>query len=184
MKSVFVLCGGCLLSILLLAGAVRADEVKTPHYTLDLPSEWLVPRPVNTLSNGNAYVILANKRDKTTVSIATMIVALPLEEIVEKTVQNMRRAGFDTIEKKRSDHARVVECVMEDGTRAVHYFCVDGKLSSVVSILGTRLDSGRALLQEHFKPVNPKLFPTSYYEEEPPAASPASPASKGQDASS
>lgn len=161
MKSVLVLCGGCLLS-LLLVGTVRAEDVKTPHYTLHLPSEWLVPRPVNTLSNGNAYVIVANRKDRTTVSIATMIVALPLEELVEKTVQNMRRAGFATIGKKRSGHVCVVECLMEDGTRAVHYFCVDGNLSSVVSILGARPDSGRALLQEHFKPVNAKLFPASY----------------------
>lgn len=183
MKNFLVLCGGCLLSILLLAGAVRAEEVKTPHYTLDLPSEWLVPRPVNTLSNGNAYVIVANKRDGTTVSIGTMSVALPLEELVGKTVRNMQRSGFTTTEKKLSDHTRVVECTMEDGTRAVHYFCVDGNLSSVVSIMGTRLDSGRVLLQEHFKPVNARLFPSSYAEE-PPAASPASPASTGQDSPS
>ena len=38
MKRFFALCGGGLLAVLLLAVAVRAEEIKNQYFTLDLPS--------------------------------------------------------------------------------------------------------------------------------------------------
>lgn len=40
MKSFFALCGGSLLA--LLAVAVRAEEVKTPHFSMEPPDGWTV----------------------------------------------------------------------------------------------------------------------------------------------
>ena len=42
MKRFFALCGGGLLAVLLLAVAVRAEEIKNQYFTLDLPSGWNV----------------------------------------------------------------------------------------------------------------------------------------------
>ena len=52
--------------------------------------------------------------------------------------------------------------VAEFSLREAHgfqYFAANGTLASAVSFIG---DGGKELLQKHFKPVDPKLFPASY----------------------
>lgn len=48
MQKVLTLTATCLLGILLCASAALADEVKTDHFTLNLPSGWTQPQPVQS----------------------------------------------------------------------------------------------------------------------------------------
>ena len=51
MQKVLTLTATCLLGILLCASAALADEVKTDHFTLNLPSGWTSRTPPNRPSS-------------------------------------------------------------------------------------------------------------------------------------
>ena len=51
MQKVLTLTATCLLGILLCASAALADEVKTDHFTLNLPSGWTHLPMISTLQN-------------------------------------------------------------------------------------------------------------------------------------
>ena len=56
MKKFLAVCGSSLLTVLLLAVAVCAQEVKTDYFTLDLPADWKMPGKVQTDSrNGRCH---------------------------------------------------------------------------------------------------------------------------------
>ena len=64
MQKVLTLTATCLLGILLCASAALADEVKTDHFTLNLPSGWTQPQPVQS-AQGATMVILQNAAEQT-----------------------------------------------------------------------------------------------------------------------
>ena len=159
MKRFFALCGGSLLVVLLLAVAVRAEEIKNQYFTLDLPSGWNVEG-----SEENSVMKLLNVSDasgKNFVSITIFILPEPM------STKELRAMSSDSL--KTSD-VRIVRGpvflgetyameVSQGEKNAFHYFTAAGKLASLVSFTG---DGSKELLQKHLKPVDPKLFPASY----------------------
>lgn len=63
MQKVLTLTATCLLGILLCASAALADEVKTDHFTLNLPSGWTQPQPVQS-AQGATMAILQNAAEQ------------------------------------------------------------------------------------------------------------------------
>ena len=161
MKRVFAVCGSSLLTVLLLAVAVCAQEVKTDYFTLDLPADWKMPGKVQKMPNGNTVAVVQSKKDGTAVSIAAMPSTAPIKDIATQTVDNMKAAGFKFSEMKQVGESYVVEFT-KNGANGVHYFTSNGKQASVVSIIGKTLDTGKELLQKQLKPADAKLFPASY----------------------
>ncbi len=161
MKKFLAVCGSSLLTVLLLAVAVCAQEVKTDYFTLDLPADWKMPGKVQKLPNGNTVAVVQSKKDGTAVSIAAMPSTAPIKDIATQTVDNMKADGFKFSEMKQVGESYVVE-FSKGVANGVHYFTSNGKQASVVSIIGKTLDTGKELLQKQLKPVDPKLFPASY----------------------
>ena len=136
MQKVLTLTATCLLGILLCASAALADEVKTDHFTLNLPSGWTQPQPVQSAQG------------------ATMA-------ILQKTIANMKAAGFTTSEPVASGDSYVGEFSKEQ-VKGVSYFSANGKLGSVITIMGASLDAGKKMLKDNLKPADSKLFPTDF----------------------
>lgn len=162
MKRVFAVCGGSLLTVLLLAVAVCAQEVKTDYFTLDLPADWKMPGKVESLPNGNTAAIVQNTKDWTTLSIVIMpSPTMSIKDIATQTVNDMKDGGFTVSEMQQIGKSYVVEFTTSDA-KGIHYFTSNGKQSSAVTIIGETTDAGKELLQKRFKPVDPKLFPASF----------------------
>ena len=161
MKKFLAVCGGSLLTVLLLAVAVCAEEVKTAHFTLDLPVDWRKAHRVQAQPNGNTLAVVQSTKDDTIVGIRIMASTGPLRDITTQTENKMRDNGCDVSEMRQVGDSYVVEFSTGIG-RGIRYFTSNGKLFSAVSILGKTLDTGKEFLQKQFKPVDPKLFPSSY----------------------
>ena len=101
MKKFLAVCGSSLLTVLLLAVAVCAQEVKTDYFTLDLPADWKMPGKVQTMPNGNTVAVVQSTKDGTAVSIAAMPSTAPIKDIATQTVENMKKGGFTFSEMKQ-----------------------------------------------------------------------------------
>ena len=161
MKKFFAVCGGSLLTILLLAVVVCAQEVKTSYFTLDLPADWMpldwMSPKVKPRSGHPAFI---NMKDKTSVSITAGPATVPIKDMVTKAVSWWKKLGMDNITEKQVGESCVVEFTKGE-LRGVQYVTSNGEDFSMVSIIGKTLDTGKELLQKRFKPVDPKLFPAS-----------------------
>lgn len=161
MKKFFAVCGSSLLTILLLAVAVCAQEVKTNYFTLDLPADWM---PLDWMSfkakPRSGHPAFINMKDKTSVSITTGPATVPIKDMATKAVNWWKKLGMDNVVEKQVGESCVVEFTKGE-LRGVQYFTSNGEDFSMVSITGKTLDSGREFLQKQLKPVDPKLFPAS-----------------------
>ena len=136
------------------------DQTTDPYYIAEVPDGWTQPQP--TQSNKGAVVaIVQNANDKTAVSVAVTPAAFPAKELAEQTLANMKKGGFTTSDPVASGDSYVAE-FSQGQAKGVSYFSSNGKVGSVVSILGSGTDSGKKLLNEHFKAADPKLFPASF----------------------
>lgn len=97
MQKVLTLTATCLLGILLCASAALADEVRTDHFTLNLPSGWTQPQPVQS-AQGATMTILQNAAEQTVVTVAVTPVPLSAKDLAIQTIANMKAAGFTTTE--------------------------------------------------------------------------------------
>ena len=158
MKRFFALCGGGLLAVLLLAVAVRAEEIKNQYYTLDLPPGWNVE-----LSEENAEVTLlivsdASRKNLANITISKLPEPMSAKEVCMMTCDGLKDAGVKVGEPVAAGESYVAEFSQREA-HGFQYFTANGTLASAVSFIG---DGGKELLQKHFKPVDPKLFPASY----------------------
>uniref|UniRef100_UPI003079A0F7 hypothetical protein n=1 Tax=Desulfovibrio sp. TaxID=885 RepID=UPI003079A0F7 len=144
----------CLLGSLLCATAALADEVKTDHFTLNLPSGWTQPQPVQS-AQGATMAILQNAAEQTVITVAVTPVPLSAKDLAIQTIANMKAAGFTTSEPVASGDSYVGEFSKEQ-VRA------NGKLGSVITIMGASLDAGKKMLKDNLKPADSKLFPTDF----------------------
>ena len=160
MKKILTALSVALISVLVFGSVALAAEVRTEYFTLNLPDGWTQPQP--TQSNKGAVVaIVQNANDKTAVSVAVTPAAFPAKELAEQTLANMKKGGFTTSDPVASGDSYVAE-FSQGQAKGVSYFSSNGKVGSVVSILGSGTDSGKKLLNEHFKAADPKLFPASF----------------------
>ncbi len=160
MKRFLAVCGG-LLAVLLLAVGVRAEEVKNEFFILDLPSGWTVTQ--NPAAEGRCRVAVRNNAEKVVVAIA--ISKLPgtasLDELFSPISRQLEAGGLTVGEAKTSGNTRMAE-FSRAGKKGNMYVTANGTHFSVISIFGETDKPGKTLLQENFKPVDPRLFPASY----------------------
>ena len=140
MQKVLTLTATCLLGILLCASAALADEVKTDHFTLNLPSGWTQPQPVQS-AQGATMAILQNAAEQTVITVAVTPVPLSAKDLAIQTIANMKAA---------------------EQVKGVSYFSANGKLGSVITIMAASLDAGKKMLKDNLKPADSKLFPTDF----------------------
>ena len=145
MQKVLTLTATCLLGILLCASAALADEVKTDHFTLNLPSGWTQPQPVQS-AQGATMAILQNAAEQTVITVAVTPVPLSAKDLAIQTIANMKAAGFTTTEPVASGDSYVGEFSKEQ----------------VITIMGASLDAGKKMLKDNLKPADSKLFPTDF----------------------
>lgn len=150
----------CLLGILLCASAALAAEVKTDHFTLNLPSGWTQPQPVQS-AQGATMAILQNAAEQTVVTVTITPVPLPAKDLATQTLANMKAAGFTVSEPVASGDTYVGE-FSKDQAKGISYFSANGKLGSVITIMGASLDAGKKMLKDNLKPADSKLFPTDF----------------------
>ena len=137
-----------------------AAEVKTDYFTLNLPSGWTQPQPVQS-AQGATMAILQNAAEQTVVTVAVTPVPLSAKDLATQTLTNMKAAGFTVSEPVASGDSYMGEFSKEQ-VKGISYFSADGKLGSVITIMGASLDAGKKMLKDNLKPVDSKLFPTDF----------------------
>ena len=149
-----------LISVLICAAVAVAAEVKTDYFTLNLPSEWVQPQPAQSM-NGAVVAMVQNTDDKTAVSIAVTLVALPAKTLADQTLANMKTKGFTVSEPVVCGNSYAAEFSQKQA-KGISYFSSNGKCGSVVTIIGTSTDTGKKFLNENFKATDATLFPASF----------------------
>ena len=119
MKRFFALCGG-LLAVLLLAVAVRAEEIKNQYFTLDLPSGWNVE-----LSEENAEVTLLIVSDASRKNLANITISKLM------TCDGLKDAGVKVGEPVAAGESYVAEFSQREA-HGFQYFTANGTLASGV----------------------------------------------------
>ena len=149
-----------LMSVLLFASVALAEEVKTDYFTLNLDEEWTQPQPVQS-ANGAVLAIVQHTSDKSVLSVAISPIALPAKDVAEQTLANMKTNGFTVSELKPFGDSYMAE-FSQNQSSGVSYFTSNGKVNSVVTILGKNTDAGKEFMNKHFKAADAKLFPAKF----------------------
>ena len=150
MKKFLAVCGSSLLTILLLAVAVCAQEVKTNYFTPDLPADWKMPGKVQKMPNGNTVAVVQSKKDGTAVSITIGPATVPIKDMVTKAVNWWKKLGMDNVAEKQVGESCVVEFAKGE-LRSVQYVTSNSEEVSMVTISGKTFDAGKEFLQKHFR---------------------------------
>ena len=154
MKKIFLLLAACFV---LLTVAVRADEVKTEYFTIELPPDWKQPRPARNIPGRGLTATFVTKDGKTAVNIAIVQTSLRAREFAAHAMERaMERDTFVTDAREISGGVAVE--IFKDGHRGVIYYFSNGKQVSSISIIGS-IATGMELLQKHLKPADVGLFP-------------------------
>ena len=134
-----------------LAAPAQAAEVKTKYFSIDLPADWTQPQPVQE-GNGALMALFVSGKDGSAVTITVVA-----NDAATQTVANMKNGGMspsDPVEKNG-----LYESSFSQGQgKGMSWFGSNGKEFAVTTVLGSSLDSGKALLKG-LKPVDAKLFP-------------------------
>ncbi len=149
-----------LVSVFLLAAVAVADEVKTDYFTITLSDGWTQPKPSQS-ANGMVSTILPYPDGKGAVSITVTPVPLSAKELASQTLNNMKSGGFTVSEPIASGDSYIGEFSQKQA-KGVSYFSSNGKIGSVITIVGTDLNPGKAFLNKNFKSTDKKLFPASF----------------------
>ena len=148
------------MSIVLFISVALAEEIKTDYFTLNLPEGWTQPQPVQS-ANGAVIALAQNSADKSVLSIAITPVPLPAKDVASQTLANMKAGGITVSDPVQSGDSYVAEFT-QNQSKGVGYFTSNGKVNSVVIIIGSTTDTGKELMNKQFKPADVKLFPASY----------------------
>ena len=158
MKRFFALCGGGLLAVLLLAVAVRAEEIKNQYFTLELPSGWHLESFQKILDVSIFVVADSSRKNLANITVISLGKHLPAKDVCTIICNAQKVNGAHIGEPVAAGESYVVE-FSQGKAHGFQYFTATGTLASAVSVIG---DGGKELMQKHFKPVDPKLFPASY----------------------
>lgn len=149
-----------LVCTFLLASVALAEEVKTDYFTLTLSDGWKLPNPVQK-ANGAVVAIVQYPDGKGAVSVTVTPTPLPAKDLAVQTLNNMKSGGFTVSEPVASGDSYVGEFSQQQA-KGVSYFTSNGKLGSVITIMGASLDAGKKMLKDNLKPADSKLFPTDF----------------------
>ena len=148
------------MGILLCASTALAAEVKTDHFTLNLPSGWTQPQPPQS-ANGATVAIFQNAKEQIAVTVTVTPAPLSAKDLATQTLTNMKARGFTVSEPVASGDSHVGE-FSKDKAKGISYFCSNGKIGSVITIVGASVEAGKKLLKDNFKPLDSKLFPSAF----------------------
>ncbi|MBS6829856.1 MAG: hypothetical protein KH208_08310 [Desulfovibrio sp.] len=150
-----LLVAAAVLAVALVAPA-QAAEVKTKYFSIDLPADWTQPQPVQE-GNGALMALFVSGKDGSAVTITVVANGMSAKDAATQTVANMKNGGMspsDPVEKNG-----LYESSFSQGQgKGMSWFGSNGKEFAVTTVLGSSLDSGKALLKG-LKPVDAKLFP-------------------------
>ena len=149
-----------LVSVFLLASVALAEEVKTEYFTLALSDGWTMPKPVQS-ANGAVVAIVQYPDGKGAVSVTVTPAPLPAKDLAVQTLNNMKSGGLTVSEPVAAGDSYVGEFSQQQA-RGVSYFTSNGKLGSVITIVGTDTKPGKDFLNKNFKSADAKLFPASF----------------------
>ena len=149
-----------LVSVFLLASVALAEDVKTEYFTLALSDGWTMPQPVQS-ADGAVVAIVQYPDGKGAVSVTVTPAPLPAKDLAVQTLNNMKSGGFTVSEPVASGDSYVGEFSQQQA-KGVSYFTSNGKLGSVITIVGTDTDPGKAFLNKNFKAADANLVPASF----------------------
>ena len=149
-----------LVSVFLLASVALAEDVKTDYFTLALSDGWTMPKPVQS-ANGAVVAIVQYPDGQGAVSVTVTPAPLPAKDLAVQTLNNMKSGGFTVSEPVASGDSYVGEFSQQQA-KGVSYFTSNGKLGSVITIVGTDTRPGKDFLNKNFKAADAKLFPASF----------------------
>ena len=86
---------------------------------------------------------------------------LSAKDLATQTLTNMKARGFTVSEPVASGDSYVGE-FSKDKAKGISYFCSNGKIGSVITIVGASVEAGKKLLKDNFKPLDSKLFPSAF----------------------
>ena len=150
----------CLVSLFLMASGALAEEVKTDYFTLNLTDGWNQPKPVQN-ANGTVISIVQYPDGKGAVSITVTPAPLSAKDLATQTLNNMKTGGFTVSEPRASGDSYIGEFSQKQA-RGISYFTSNGKIGSVITIVGTDINPGKDFLNKSFKAADAKLFPASF----------------------
>ena len=149
-----------LVSIFLLATVAFAEDVKTDYFTLTLSDGWTMPKPVQS-ANGAVVAIVQYPGGKGAVSVTVTPAPLPAKDLATQTLNNMKAGGFTVSDPVASGDSYVGEFSQQQA-KGISYFTSNGKLGSVITIVGTDTKPGKDFLNKNFKSADAALFPASF----------------------
>ncbi|WP_300908306.1 hypothetical protein [uncultured Desulfovibrio sp.] len=139
-----------------LAVPAQAAEVKTKYFSIDLPADWTQPQPVQE-AQGSLVALFANSKDGSAVTITVVANSMSAKDAAAQTVANMKSGGMSPSDPVEKDGLYETSFSQGPG-KGMSWFGSNGKEFAVTTVLGSSLDSGRALLKG-LKPVDASLFP-------------------------
>lgn len=139
-----------------LAVPAQAAEVKTKYFSIDLPADWIQPQPVQE-AQGSLVALFANSKDGSAVTITVVANPMSAKDVAAQTVANMKSGGMSPSDPVEKDGLYETSFSQGPG-KGMSWFGSNGKEFAVTTVLGSSLDSGRALLKG-LKPVDASLFP-------------------------
>ncbi|WP_300907127.1 hypothetical protein [uncultured Desulfovibrio sp.] len=139
-----------------LAVPAQAAEVKTKYFSIDLPADWTQPQPVQE-AQGSLVALFANSKDGSAVTITVVANPMSAKDVAAQTVANMKSGGMSPSDPVEKDGLYETSFSQGPG-KGMSWFGSNGKEFAVTTVLGSSLDSGRALLKG-LKPVDASLFP-------------------------
>lgn len=160
MKKALTFLTAGLAGLLFWASLAFAGEVNTENFSLSLPSGWELAQPVQS-SHGASMVMVQNTAAQCAVSIALFPISLSAADLASQTLANMKVGGFTVAEPRASGDSYLCE-FSQDQTKGICYFTSNGKSGSVVTIVGSGMEAAKELLNKHFRPTAPGLFPASF----------------------
>ncbi len=134
----------------------QAAEVKTKYFSIDLPADWTQPQPVQE-AQGSLVALFANSKDGSAVTITVVANPMSAKDVAAQTVANMKSGGMSPSDPVEKDGLYETSFSQGPG-KGMSWFGSNGKEFAVTTVLGSSLDSGRALLKG-LKPVDASLFP-------------------------
>lgn len=108
-----------------------------------------------------AVAIFQNAKEQIAVIVTVTPAPLSAKDLATQTLTNMKARGFTVSEPVASGDSYMGEFSKEQ-VKGISYFSANGKLGSVITIMGASLDAGKKMLKDNLKPVDSKLFPTDF----------------------
>lgn len=143
--------------LIMSAAVVFATEVKTPHFTLTLPADWIQPSEVIS-QQGSSVALFQNKSNGTAVTITIVDAPMSAKDVAEQTTANMKSGGMSPSTPKE-ENGFYVSTFEQGGGKGISYFGSNGKAFAVTTIVGSDVAVGKDLLK-HLKATDAKLIPS------------------------